>query len=190
MGGHRHAGLVRGLDDPLLDEIRQAHVSLDEIEAEGLGAGHVALHQRAAVERDATRVVDPRAVQGLTRRHHARANPHARVDGLAILVGLERVRRRVANRRDAKRQPDAPEHLAVALREMGVALDEAGQHGLARRVHDGAAVQVVAVRLDLPDAIALDHDIDRLAGAGVTTVEETSGVDGGDGGPRRPPRLP
>ena len=72
---------------------------------------------------------------------------------------------------------------------MGVALDEAGQHRLPRRVYHGAAVQIVRVRLDLPDAVALDDDVDRVARAGATTVEEPSGVDGdGSGGLPRLPR--
>ena len=41
-----------------------------------------------------------------------------------------------------------PERLAVRLRQVRVALDQAGQHGGARRVDDGAAMQVVAVRRD------------------------------------------
>ena len=56
-----------------------------------------------------------------------------------------------------------PERLAVALRQVRVALDQPGQHGAARRVDDRARVQIVAMRLDARDAVALDDDVDVLA---------------------------
>ena len=56
---------MRRLDDPLLDEVGQAHVGLDEVEAQRLGARQVAVDQCAAVERHPAGVVDARAVERL-----------------------------------------------------------------------------------------------------------------------------
>ena len=108
-------------------------------------------------------IVDARAVERLAGREDARADPHAGFDRLAIFLRLERIRRRIPHARDAERQPDAAERLAVALRQVRVAFDQSRQHGAVRRIDDRARVQIGAMRLDARDAVALDHDVDVLA---------------------------
>ena len=107
----------------------------------------------------------------------------------AILNPSKRIGRRVANRRDPERQPDAPERLAVLLGQMGVAFDEPGQDRRGPRVHHDAAMQVVTVRRHLRDAVALDDDVHVLGDGRASPVEQPSrmhgrGPGGLPGGPR------
>ena len=186
--GHRHAGLVRGLDDALLQEIRQPDVGLDEVEAQRLRTGDLPVDQRSAVERHAAGIVDAGAVERLAGGDHPRSNPRAGLERLTILDPLERVGRRVANRRDPERQPDPSQHLAVLLRQVGVTFDQPRQHRGGPGVDDDAAVQIVTMRRHLHDAVALDDDVHVLGDGGAAAIEQPSGMHGR--GPRGPPGRP
>ena len=122
-----------------------------------------ALEQRidagTAVEPDAARVVDAGAVERFAGGEDARPDPSARLDRLALLLPFEGVGRRVADRGHAEGQEDAALRFAQRLGQVGVALDQAGHDGPGRRVDDGAAVQIVAMRRHLGDPGAVDHDV-------------------------------
>src|SRR5205807_594112 len=119
-------------------------------------------------ERGAARIVDARSVERFARRDQPRADARTRLERLAVLHCLERIRRRIADRGDAPRQERAAERLAEVLTEMRVNLDEARYHGLVRRVDHRAAARG-SMHLHAGDAIAFDEDVDvapqRLAAA-------------------------
>src|SRR2546430_8313294 len=93
-----------------------------------------------------------------------------------MLQRLARVRRRVADRRDAPRQERTAERLAVARTEMRVNLDQARDYGLCRRV-DHVAV-VVLMRTDRHDPVPVDRDVDVLLDTVAAPIPKAAGVDG------------
>ena len=100
------------------------------------------------------------------------------LERFAVLHRLERVRRGIADRRDAPGQKRAAERLAVVLAQMRVDFDQAGNHRLVRRVDDRAGVQRGPMRLDALDAIAVDDDVDVVLEGIGAAVPETAGVNG------------
>ena len=60
---------------------------------------------------------------------------------------------------------------------MRVHVDQAGDHGLGGRVHDGARVQLVAMTLDAANDAVFDHDVRFAAERIHRSVQHMAGVD-------------
>ena len=66
---------------------------------------------------------------------------------------------------------------AIVTTPVTVAFDESRHQGRAGRVDDTSAVQRLAMRDDLPDAMSVDHDVDVGARRRTDAVDQPPGMD-------------
>src|SRR5262249_56820319 len=102
------------VDDPLLKAVRETNVGLEKIDVEGRRALELLIELTVRRDRNAAGIVRANAVEGITGEEHTRTRAPFRVERFPQLVPGVRIHRWNPQRRDAVREPDPAELLAVA----------------------------------------------------------------------------
>ncbi len=131
----------------------------------------------ALANRRAAWIIDAGAVERLARRQDPRTDSPSGFERLAILHRLVGVCGGIADRRNAPGQEDSAERLAVALAQVGVDFDQAGNDRSRRRVDNAPGVQLGAMLADALDAISLDDDVDVGLRRPAFAVPQTARMD-------------
>jgi len=115
VGRHRHADAVREFNHPLLLEIGEADVALDQVVLQHLGALQLHLELGDARDRDPHLVVDALPLHQIAGAEHTRAGPDAGLVGFHILDMLVGRVAGITNGGDAEGEPRATLSGAVVL---------------------------------------------------------------------------
>ena len=178
MGRDRHADAVRELHHPLLLQIGQAHVALDQIVLQHFRALQLHLELADARDGDAHLVVDAVPLHQVAGAVDARTRPHAGLVGFAI---FDRFVRRVAGAAhggDAEREPRAALRVAEVLLQMRMEFGQARHHRQVRRVDDfGLGWLAAACGTTEVILLPVDDDVDVRSQRRRLHVEQLAGVD-------------
>ena len=158
---HRNAVLVSEVDHPLLQQVRQPHVGLQEVVSQDAGALELPIELRSGRETEAAGIENPRAVERVAGCEHPWSDTRPGGERLAVLDRIVGTPRRYPHRGDAVGEEDPTQRFAELLVEMGVHLDQSGHHRCVRSVYDLVRVTMalVPVRLDRNDSVAGHHQV-------------------------------
>ena len=168
---------VRELHHPLLLQVRQPDVALDQIVLERLRALQLHLELRHARNRDAHLVVNALPLHQIAGAEHPRSRAHAGFVRLALFDRFVRRVARTAHRGDAEREERAPFGLAEVGLQMRVKFGQARHYRERARVDD-LTVRMIPIRVrdDARDPVAVDDHVHVRLRVRARHVDEAPGV--------------